>query len=537
MKRIGLLFMVLLLSSVFMVPQAEAREPTEITDIIEDGDIQFPDPAYIRDSAGNDIYTYFNTKYRGYVEWNISGIPAAAIIDKVEYHYRRYGLAGGDIDAYEMAAQPSVSTDDAVYADAKDGDLYLNFGASDVSDNYYTVDLGAAAVVDVQTAVTGSLGWFALGFYAAPNAVQIYSDESGYGSELHVSWHLTTDLEYMFTDTFFENGTATTPIEITVTGPGFSETFNTSGGTTQYYPVEPETFYWDIGGGDSRYIYSAGSENITVTVPDGTDYAYSFTIKDYTAKTPEFLEAYRIINGTETLVTRKVINQPNTVDLNLVFGKTYILKILFTDGTRYNWGTFVPGSDTTITLNLRSVSFTDSMQLIFNTIQVEATRSTDGSTITIDYNDTRESTVWANVTISVRGGAEIWNNSYSNDTFTTNWASANASLGYIVAIAGEHSDYGEWGYVKIFDVDPTFPAAPSFTGIFDLGLGADFGAWIIVTASIIGFSKAVQGKALIVGALMATLLAYIGWASWDYNQLIFYWLFAILANIAIGRAE
>ena len=157
MKRLGLVFLLIMLTTVFTVPSVSARDPSEIATITEDGDVRFPDPAYIRDSAGNDIYVYFNTKYRGYVEWNISAIPAAAIIDKVEYHYRRYGIAGGDIDAYEMANQPSVSTDAAVYADAYDGDLYLNFGASDVTNTYYTVDLGAAAVVDVQTAVTGSL--------------------------------------------------------------------------------------------------------------------------------------------------------------------------------------------------------------------------------------------------------------------------------------------------------------------------------------------------------------------------------------------
>ena len=204
MKRATTLFLIILLL-IPILPIVEARDPSEIATITEDGDVRFDDPGYTRDNAGNDVYTYFNTKYRGYVEWDISTIPAAAIIDKVEFYYRRYSVAGGDVDAYEMANQPSISADATVYADAHDGDLYLNFGVSDITDNYYTVDLGAAAVVDVQTAVTGSLGWFALGFYAAPSAVVFYSDESGYGSELHVTWHLASDYEFDFTDSYFEN--------------------------------------------------------------------------------------------------------------------------------------------------------------------------------------------------------------------------------------------------------------------------------------------------------------------------------------------
>ena len=534
MKRVGLLFMVLLLSSVFMAP-VEARDAEEITNIKIDGDIT---SGFVRDAAANVIEIDTSAGNQGFIEFNTSSIPAAAIIDSITITFRTETVNGAPtLRLYEMTVQPSTQPDNAAGNQAiyDNIDIHTEYVSQVLAaSTWYTKTLDASACTDL----TGHMTWFSVGFQASTINNFIYSSESA-GNEpyLSVTWHLAADLEYMFTDTFYENGTHYTPsVEVTVTGDGFSEEFNTSGGSTQYYPVEPEAFIWDIGG-DPRNIYSIGEENLTITMPDSTYYTYEFTITDYTSKTPEFLEAYRTINGTQTLITREPINQPNTVPLNLVYGKTYRLKIVFTDGTRYDWGYFIPGSDSTITLILRTVTFTDQVQIILNDVFVEATRSTDGGTITVDYNDTLTNTVWANVTIRIRGGAVVTSYAYNNDSYTFNWASANASLGYVVTVDGEHSDYGDWGYAKIFDPDETFPDAPSLEGIFDFGLGANLGGWLTLAASVLIFSKAMQGRALLVGMVVATLTNYIGFSSWTAAQIVFGWFASIVIALVTGGNE
>jgi len=365
-----------------------------------------------------------------------------------------------------------------------------------------------------------------------------YQFSGGDVPTLTINWHLPTDYGYIFTDTYYENGTLyVPPVNVTITGPGISESYNTSGGFEYYNAVEPTAFLWDIGGGATRQIHSFGSENFTVTIPDGTYQIYRFTVKDYTGKNPAFLEAYRTIGGVSTLIERMPITQPNAVPLNLVYGKTYNIKVLFADGSRYDWGYFVAAGTTDITITLRTVEFSDQIQPLYGVIFVEATRSSNGTTITVDYNDTRTNTEWANVTISIRGGAVVQQIERSNDTYTVNWASANADLGYIVTVSGLHDDFGVWGYVKILDNVETFPAAPDLTGIFDFGLGSNLIGYVLCTVTMIGFSKAMESKAVITGALMATLLNFIGWTTYTANQIIFFWFFAIIVALAIGGNE
>lgn len=347
--------------------------------------------------------------------------------------------------------------------------------------------------------------------------------------------------EYVFSDTYFENSTLyVPPVNVTYTELGINKEFNTSGGYTLLTGTNIESFYWNIGGGYVRRIYSVESENFTITMPEGTFYAYGFTVKDYTGKLGlgnAYLEAYRTINGTETLVERMKIVQPNPTVLNLVFGRTYHIQVLFADGSRYDWGYFLAGTDTTNIIIIRSTDFTDQAHMIYNIIQVDAQRSADGVTITVDYNDTRADTVWANVTIQRRGGAVVLNAARNNDTYTLNWASADPDYGYIVSINGEHGDFGEWGYVWIFDEDETFPDAPSLDGIWDWGLGANLGGWLTVMVAVLGFSKVLKARALIAGIAVATLTNYIGFSVWSQNQLIFGWVFAVVVALASGGGE
>jgi len=249
--------------------------------------------------------------------------------------------------------------------------------------------------------------------------------------------------EYVFSDTYFENGNVTASINVTATGAGFDDEFNVTGGYTYLPDNEPVLFYWSIGGGATRRIYTRSSvlENFTVTLPDADFDTYVFTVRDFTNKLSQgeaFLEAYRIVNGTNTLIERQIIDIHNEVPLNLVTGATYTIRVRFYDGSYYDWGTFVPGESTTFTIVLRGVSFTDQAYQVANFIFVEIARPT-GTTFTVDYEATKNQTIWANVTIMIRNGAIVSQISRTNNSFTYNYAGAVANTSYVVLVEGVHT--------------------------------------------------------------------------------------------------
>lgn len=527
MRKRLVLLLLLVVSNCIMV---SGRIPDTVTTITIDGDITV---AFVRDAAGAVIEFDSGSGNRGFLEFDTSTIPGTAIVDKITVTFKTEVINGApNIRFEEMTVQPSTEADNAagnqaIYDDIGANTQYTTQVLND--ETWYTVDLGADACTDHMTHLT----WFSVGIETNTINNFIYSSESlGNEPYLTVSWHLATDYEYQFTDTYYENGTRYhPPVEVTATN-SFAETFNTSGGTTEYYPLDPSHFYWDLGGGITRYIYSNDSENFTVTMPESTYAIYSFTIKDYIGAIgtgDAYLEAYRVINSTSTLIERMKIIQPNPTPLNLVVGRTYHIMILLPDGTRYDWGYYVTTSTTTASILLRDIQWGDQAQILFNTITVQATRA--GATITVNYDDEREDTTWANVTIRVRNGAIVLNAPRNNDTYTINYTPINETLNYVVTVTGEHGYYGEWGRSFIFDAVQTYPDAPSLDGIFGT-VGRDFIPVIIcLTGMLSFFGKRFYVGGLMAGMMLASFFSFYGWASWGYDYLVFGWFIVILASI------
>ena len=226
------------------------------------------------------------------------------------------------------------------------------------------------------------------------------------------------------------------------------------------------------------------------------------------------------------------IEPPNAVPMNLVYGRTYRMRVLYADGSRYDWGYFIPGSDTTITLVLRTVTFTDQAQIIYNHIYVEATRN--GAIITVDYLDERANTVWANTTIRERNGPIVLFAPRNNNSYTINWGGANTSLGYIVTVTGRHTEYGSWGRSFILDQSFTFPEAPRLTGIFG-GVSNNLLGFLLIALVILMFPVTLQPLGLIGGCLTATVLTFFGWTDYSNALLQFAWFMAVTVNLIAYR--
>lgn len=514
-----------------------------------DGHITKVGPVFTPQIGSQTIPFYFpGFFFRGWCDFNISAVPQGVTITDVWFEYA--GLdhvppgVGGNITRLNLQPNATGGPANLVYWSIGNGTSYLADGVFPVHGTNQIATLGGSVVADVQALVDASTSYFGLGFHSInetdANPQRIASTDNVTATPsptLIISYDYP--IQYVISDTYFENGTLRVPpVNVTATGDGFTDEFNTSGGYIYGNFNETEAFYWDIGGGFTRYIYGVGvSENFTITIPDGSDFTYSFTIKDLTGNvgTNSFLEAYRTINGSETLISRMPIEQPNAVPMNLVFGKTYRMKIRFGDGSTFDWGFLIPGSDTTITLLVRLVEFGDGAQVLYNYITVEATRTT--GLIHIAYADARSNTVWANVSIRIRNGAVVQTYTRSNFTYAINYAGFNDSLGYIVTFTGYHSDFGVWGRTFILDQSFTFPDPPELDGIFG-SVMVNFIPFMLTCITILVFPVSMQPIGLLAGGVMATMMSFIGWASWSAELLYFYWFIAILVNLVVrGRGN
>ncbi len=544
-------FLALAVLMILGVPRVSAglfNQTFDASDIIFDTYINHNAPGgYINASGANQLIIGSNGAplpiYRSYILWDISGsLPTGATISSIFFVYD--GVTDGiDAEVVALTTDPRGRALNTVYWEIGNETVtyYTTAGFPVVGDDSI-ITLNSNASTDFSSQLAG--GWFAIALRSTNEAVanpsQIDSEDAPGvtpAPTLIVNYNLP--FQYVLSDTYYENGTLfVPPVNVTATGDGFSDEFNTSGGHVYGNANETEAFIWDIGGGFSRFIYGIGeSENLTITIPDGTDFTYSFTIKDLTGNvgTNSFLEAYRTINGSETLITRMPIEQPNAVPMNLVFGKTYRMKIRFGDGSTFDWGFLIPGSDTTITLLVRLVEFGDGAQILYNYITVEATRTT--GLIHIAYADARSNTVWANVSIRIRNGAVVQTYTRSNFTYAINYAGFNDSLGYIVTFTGHHSDFGVWGRTFILDQSFTFPDPPELDGIFG-SVMVNFIPFMLTCITILVFPVSMQPIGLLGGGVMATMMSFIGWASWSAELLYFYWFIAILVNLVVrGRGN
>ena len=356
-------------------------------------------------------------------------------------------------------------------------------------------------------------------------------------------YNVSAPYTYGFSDTYYENGTlCVPPVNVSFTGPGYGGEFNTSGGKVIYFQPEPEQFYWTITDGvstTSRRIFSLGSENLTVTVPDGLFDTFVFTVRDFTSKLSKgdaYLEAWRIINSTDTLIERRKIDTHNEVPLNLVIGATYTIRVRFYDGSLLTWGTFVPGDTATFTIVLRGVAFTDQAYQVANFIFVEITR-TGGTLFTIDYEATKNQTIWANVTIQIRNGAVVNQVSRTNNSFTYNYAGALANTSYVVLVEGVHTLRRTWGYTRIFDATETYPDVPDMETIFPMGDmdTTSLIGWVLTIASGLTFSLVYRRAALLAMGTIGSLVTVFGFTDWSYYLLAFVWFFGIVVYLGSGE--
>lgn len=523
----------LLILSTMIIPTYGARlDPLTITDITEDGNIK-SDAGYTRYNDLNYVNVYEDYPHRGYIEWNITELLGLTVT-KVEFRFMLIDKLDGFL-VYSIENQPSTASDATVYADCANGTNYATTTGGN-SETWDTEDLGVTAVSDLQAAIDASRTWFALGFItASAEWSHIISEEDGRSGQLIVEYYASGDAEYVFEGYFYENGTDAGAIDVTASFPTISsQEFEVNGSTTMHFEEYPTLFMFTVGS-YTRNIYGTGEdENFTLLTPYDTYAIYEYTIKDYVGKIGEgdsYLETYTTINGSETLVERMIINDAvYTAPVTLQTGQVYHLKILWSDGTRYTWGYWVAGSDTTPTIAVRDPLFSDQIQATYKYLRVSTTR--DNTTITVDYEDTLGETDNVSISIALRNGTVSHTDWSASSTHVFNWNGANHTLNYKVTIFIQHQTFNNKTVVQYADLEEedfdTF-IDEEVLGSYGLLNTGNLIAFSIVTIFVCAFTYEFGSSAgIFVGLGIASALTFWGIANWGYNLLALCWFAGII---------
>jgi len=480
-----------------------------------------------------------------------------ATLDSVKFFLKKYGAPVAQVTAYiydhsgtygvsSVPTGAALATSNSYQVSALTTTDYQLITFTFSGANRIILTQGVKYVVSLQVSQTTTLTGSHYVLVARDGSTPTHPGNSGYFAnsgwadypnhdmifyvkvERPVGWN-----NFYFNNPIYEDNADAGTVLVTAHLKGGTEEFNISSPVWWSDPELPVAFSWPVYSA-TRYIYVTAEENFTVTLPYDTIGIYSMTVKDKTAtggSAAAYLEAYRDIGGSETLVERMKIIFGNPTPLNLMVGSVYHIKVLFADGSRYDWGYFTATSTTSVNVIIRVVEFGDGAQMIYGTIHVDAERT--GALITVDYLDDRDNTIWSNVTIRERNGPIVLSVPHTNSSYTLNWASANTSLGYTVVVEGEHTEFGIWG--RSWTLDPTwsFPAFPTLTGIYG-SASSDLLPFLLVAVTILIFSYKFQARGLLAGCLMASFLSLFGAASWSYYWLAFAWFIAVMVNINVG---
>lgn len=532
-KKLAAIFLLFTLGYFIGISHAAARDPLEISTISEDGFIHKDDGGYTRFNAetyiriggiiGDPDY------YRGYILFNTTGqIPAGAIIDAVYLGYYLTDNSPYNMPTRAMAYQPSLRTDQQVYNDAADGTTYIS-NTVNRSLGYHELVLNGAV-----PEFNASLGWFSVGFENSGigNRADISSDEAANNPILLVYYHFSTDYNYNLSGPYYENGTRSAPVVTTISGQGYTTTITVNGLNITYYADKP-LISWDLGGGLTRKFYTVESENITVTIPDGSINAYSFEFRDYGARIGDsdtYLEAVKTINGSETVIERNIIyNSESPSILNLVTGQTYTIRVRFSDGSYYTFGYYTPdGSTAPPTINIYGVTFDNQFQPRAKWINVEIERPTD-TQIKTTYNNTLAGYDTLNLTVYYmhRNGTLIGINHTVAENHVFNWPTAVNTTHYLVTLQVEHEYYGVFNVTALLGGAYDYATPPQWS---ILGINLELISVFIILAVSGTVSKLYNYLGVLAAAIVAALLVTAGWV------FIPTWLITLAAIIGIGTA-
>jgi hypothetical protein len=316
--------------------------------------------------------------------------------------------------------------------------------------------------------------------------------------------------------------------------PVYSYDFNGS----WVFPVSPQALYFRFTFEDNstREYWVDPSEDVLpvyIFKGDTTDYVINFLDTTGILKDYPYVTAKRYVNGTLHTIEKRKVDEYNSVLMSLVYGRTYVITLGSEENT-YTFGDLTTTATTGIQLILRGVDFPRG-SLIQTDIRMYGVR--DNTTITVAYSDASEATVNVTLTFYDSSLTSVYSVTFTNNSFTLVWSSAESDMSYMVMATINHDTYEQQTWKQYF------PAVGSAEG-FDWSFLGDWGfdSTMIIPAFIIIFAAGCFSKVnAYVGAVLmcvtALILTWIGWIVIPVGLLVAGFALAILMGLVYVKSH
>lgn len=370
--------------------------------------------------------------------------------------------------------------------------------------------------------------------------IQIGGAESAYDPHIIIGYTYESE-GYTLYGAYGEDGLRDGAINVTFYRPTEAPvTFELDG--SQFVEAEETgvAFHFDLGDNESRVIYcrtDLQTEVLYAIKPSEPYSVYYFKVVDLIGLEWGYLESLINMNGTDQIVERWDIQLIGDLPFTMTWGTAYKMRLTCNLGSYY-YDDFMADSTFewtyVVTPDMFPVDPTHTGDITVSGSRVNA------SHIRGYYNDAAEYTTTINMSIYVSGETEITaTTEVSTFSLTYNWYDAEPDVDYYLRVVATHTERGELTYT-FWCPAPSDAVNPFSVLDLILGEGLPFNPSELVGVGIIllfvgAFSRWNAALGLVVGVLIAALLAYLAWITVSFEWLTGAMGIAIIIGFSIYK--
>jgi len=289
----------------------------------------------------------------------------------------------------------------------------------------------------------------------------------------------------------------------------------------------------------SYYLSAVSFDEFWVYVcnPTKTYATYTIAFLDLAGilKSMPYVSVNRYINGMK-IVEKQKTDAEKKVTFYLEAYTAYTL-VLGDTVTTYTFGDVIFADSTSISLTIKAVEFPKATLFTYKYIRVYGERALGSpyGNITITYQDTLNMTNNVQVFINYKNGTNVYNTTYTTDSFICTWSSALNDTDYAVVLTINHQQYGVYAWKQYFPRSfSTMPWGMDWFGKLPFNTAFLLPALLIIFAGAC-FSVVNASMGAFTMVIMAVILSYLGWLPIPVSILVTAFTFAIIMAIIYAK--
>ena len=278
------------------------------------------------------------------------------------------------------------------------------------------------------------------------------------------------------------------------------------------------------------------TDNLTMYLLDignYSTYVATFTLSDMTGDfTSGYIRFMRYVEGNLVDMDSDWFGADDNVVVYLIDGMRYIIEIGTEDQSetrRLGWLT-ATSAETSKIITITPIFESGKMITPYDFIDLQFLTNYSGSSVCLEYNDTRERTTWVNFLVYNQSGTLLYNTTSTAQQSRTCYVVPNNNASYVLIARVNHPDGSIIDIRKGIDllmgikrmIDMEYNVTKNMTlGFSNTGLYNYAAVGIIASIAVIG-GAFYAGTMAVVAALFATFFKFIGWLAvpWEVIALI-----------------